>query len=234
VSSVPARSWQAEVLEQLDSAQEQHLLIGPGNANYPSAALRMDAFTSDAEWLLTLQLVAFARREARFVRDLQVFGNHVPGPSSYTSVDLIHPRPGERLFVDSEFQLDVKEFSIIIGMTHRDFHFSEEDFEAAGIGLHQMAPELALLRILAARERDSLLLSPAQIPEHLGKAGLEHLFGLDEWRHPDEAEDELPSQTRCFTAIAESIERRARGDLSSCTDNCNTHWLDWVRFELRQ
>lgn len=231
MSSAPARSWQAEVLEQLDSAQEQYLLIGPGNANYPSAALRMDAFTSDTEWLLTLQMVAFARREARFVRDLQVFGNDVPEASSYTSVDIIRPIPGERLFVDSAFQLDVKEFSVIIGTARRDFHFSDEDFEAAGIDLDQMAPELAFLRVLAARERDSLLLAPAQIPGHLGKAGLEHLFGLDAWRHPDEAEDELPSQTPCFKAIAESIEHRTRRDLSACTEDSNTDWSVWVRFE---
>jgi hypothetical protein len=231
VSPVPARAWQAEVLEQLDSAQEQYLLIGPGNVNYPSAALRMDAFASDTQWLLALQMVAFARREARFVRDLQVFGNDVPESSAYTSVDVIRAIPGERLFVDSEFQLDVKEFAVVVGTARRDFHFSEEDFESAGIDLDRMAPPLAVLRILTARERDSLLLSPAQILEHLGKAGLEHLFGLDEWRHPDEAEDELPSQTACFKAIAESIAHRTGRDLSSCTEDSNTHWSDWVRFE---
>lgn len=223
----------AEVLEQLDAAQKDFLLSGPGNKNFPSAALRMDGYSSDTEWLLVIQMLAWHRANARFVLDIQAFGNNVPDEQKNTLDDVIRPAPEQALFGDSseDFEADLHAFTILIDGEPTRFQFSEQDYAAAGIDLHTMAPALAFLRILAAREPDKFLLSPAQLLDKLGKSGLDHLFTLDEWRHPDEAEDELPSETACFQEIAQIVAEGAHRTPSACTEDSNTDWSHWLKYE---
>jgi hypothetical protein len=229
----PDETRHDEVLAQLDAAQEDYLLTGPGNANYPAAAFRMDAYSSDEEWILALQMLAWHRVGARFVLDLQVFGNDVSEDLGNVQTEVIRAVPGERLFGDSsdDLLLDLHDFTVLIGDEQVHLELSDADYEAAGIDLEAMAPPLAFLRILAARAGDKLLLSGGQLLDTLDKRGLKHLFTIDEWRHPDEAEDELPSSMDCFRQIAQIIADQAERQPESCAEGSNTHWSHWLDYE---
>jgi hypothetical protein len=229
----PTDDWHDDVLDQLDAAQEEFLLPNPGNVNFPGARVRMDAFASDVEWILVMQMLAWHRAAARFVITLTVFGNDIAADLRHGFVEPIHAVAGERLFGETseDFDLDLHDFTVVVNGRPKRYEFTEGDYEASGIDLRTMAAPLAFLRILADSEQDDLLLSPEALLDMLGRQGLDHLFTLHEWRHPDEAEDELPSETSCFQEIARVIADRSARTPSSCSDGANTHWSRWLRYE---
>jgi hypothetical protein len=222
-------AWR-DVLAQLDSAQEEYALLAPGNAHYPSAAMRMTAFVSDDEWLLAVQLLAYGRREAQYILLLQLFGSDVPEPGELTSSEPIASTDGRPLFVEGQLQLDIHNFRLLIDGQRRSFSFTAADYVDAGIDVNKTARELALVRLLAAREDVDLMLRPEQVLQRAGNTGLRQLFSLDDWRHPDPGEDELPSDLPCYRAIADCIADRTSEYIGACEDG-NTHWSNWVEFE---
>ncbi len=221
------------MLAQLDAAQEDFLLPNPGNVNFPGARLRMDAFASDDEWVLAMQMLAWHRAGARFATVLAIFGNALGDDQRHALQEPIQPVGGERLFGDTseDFEIDLHDFTVVVRGRTRRYRFTERDYESAGIDLRTMAAPLAFLRMLAHSEQDALLLSPGELLEKLGREGLDHLFSLGEWRHPDEAEDELPSEMSGFQEIAGIIAERAARTPSSCADGANTHWTHWLTHE---
>jgi hypothetical protein len=222
-----------DILAQLNAAEKQYLLIGPGNVHYPSAALRMDGFASPEHWLLAFQLIAFARREEAFVRHVQLFGTNIPEHVKYTSTDVIRPVDGESLFDDNAFLVDLHDFRVFIGNTRVDCSYDRTDYERNGIDVDRTAAELAFVRMLVAEMPDAFFLTPEEILDHAGKRGLRHLFELHEWRHPDEGDDEMPSEMPCFRSIAQALAGCAELDSRSCTEESNTHWSHWVKYEHR-
>lgn len=223
--------WREEVLSQLDAAQDEYALLGPGNSHYPSAAVRMIAFVSDVDWLLSLELLAWGRREGQFVRLLQFFGSTVEEPGEFSSAEPVHGSPESPLFVDGKLQADLYDLTISMDGSLRHLTFTPTDYASAGIEVEEMAPELALLRLLANRYPEQLMLDADAVLTECDRKGYHHLFTLDDWRHPDPAEDELPGELPCFQGIAESIASGQVRELSACSDEANTHWSNWTMYE---
>jgi uncharacterized protein DUF7003 len=230
MSERSAEEWRDDVLRQLDEAQDEYALLGPGNAHYPSAELRMDSFASDGAWLLAVQLLAWGKRDGGFVRLVQFFGNAVDDPGEPTIAEPIASGTGSPLFKDGKCQLDPNSYSVKIRGSERHFTFSPEDYRREGIEPDKMAPELAILRMLAVQAGDELMLSPQEVLSQADQPELNHLFRLTEWHHPDPGEDEVPSELPCWRHIAEAIAEKAARDLPDCPD-INTHWSRWTDYE---
>jgi hypothetical protein len=80
-------------------------------------------------------------------------------------------------------------------------------------------------RFLAASERNCILATSAErrgcVPPDL-----EQIMQLEEWNHPDVANNERPSGNAAFQSLADVL---ARGDVSAYqpSDTPNTHWTNW-------
>ena len=205
---------EADILSQLDSAQKSYTLLGPGNAHYPHAALRMTAFASRSHWLLALQAIAWARRDGKYIRDLQTFGS-AGEFRTYTSEEILGGTGGSLWSAQGTFSADPHSFEVMIKGQSLHFQPSDEEYAATGIDLPNTAPELALLRYVTESQADNLLLPAEEIIGRFPHRELTLLFTLNEWTHPDEAEDQLPSDVRCFQQIASILARVGRCPLSA-------------------
>jgi hypothetical protein len=106
---------------------------------------------------------------------------------------------------------------------------NKADYQARGIRISDVS-ELGgqdLLRVLLPEHRDALLATEQELRRHL-KPGLPFFLKLDAWHHPDLADDQLPSQSGTFPALAEAL---AFGDPNRfrLTRRPNTHWKHWPR-----
>jgi hypothetical protein len=80
-------------------------------------------------------------------------------------------------------------------------------------------------RYLADIARDQVLATPQErrvsiLPD------MNQILQLEEWHHPDVADDELPSQSATFQQLAEAL---LTGDVTHYrpTQLSNTHWCNW-------
>jgi hypothetical protein len=224
-----ARPWRNDVLNQLDEAAEAYNLLGPANVNYPSAAVRMDTFASDTDWLVTIQMLAWSRQGLEFVNLLQTFGNEFDTPGEIIYFNPVQPGKSQEFWDnEGEFIPDLHNFTVEINGSERNFTPSSDDYLNTGIELDEMPPELAFIRFIASRISSDILLHPTEILEALHKESTRHLFSTSGWQAPDPAEEDKPSESRCFQEIAEAIQHRAHQAPASCTEDANTDWRNWT------
>ncbi|MGP4021670.1 DUF7003 family protein [Saccharopolyspora sp. 5N708] len=225
--SQTSNSVRDELLRQLDQATEDYSILLPGNVNYPSAAIRMDAFASDTEWTLIIQLLAWARYDAEFVNLVQAYGNHLePSPKTERIMPIKPPIGSQFWSPEGNFQLDLHVFSVDLNGQQRSFTFTDEDYQRAQVAPSGMPAELAFLRMLA--QHADLLLPPSELLPLFKRQPASLLFSLDEWQLPDEAEEEPPSDTACFQEIADAVAQRRAPAPEICTEGANTDWRHWA------
>ncbi|WP_282607740.1 hypothetical protein [Pelagibius sp. Alg239-R121] len=96
----------------------------------------------------------------------------------------------------------------------------------AGIRLEQPRVQtFELCRFLAHHHRDYVLARPEECRHHLDPA-LNLILTLEEWHHPDVADESLPSESPTFQQLAQVVET---GDLKAYNPSQppNTHWSFW-------
>src|SRR5205823_2651741 len=82
-----------------------------------------------------------------------------------------------------------------------------------------------LMRCLTPFHRPALVATDEEM-DRLVPRDLPLLLRLDEWRHPDLANDEWPSQTEAFRMIAAVLVHRDPKRYQP-TEPPNTHWSNW-------
>ena len=82
-----------------------------------------------------------------------------------------------------------------------------------------------MLRSLLPVEREYLMASPEELAAR-NPLRLLQFLRLDEWYHPDLANEQLPGQCSTFKMLAAAI---AENNLSHYKpiNRSNTHWLNW-------
>jgi hypothetical protein len=82
-----------------------------------------------------------------------------------------------------------------------------------------------LARYLARHHRNLVLATEdertANVPEGVAQVAL-----FDDWRHPDLAREEWPSETASFRAVAALLAGEPH-DAAAITARANTHWSNW-------
>lgn len=101
-----------------------------------------------------------------------------------------------------------------------------EQLAAVGInpsGERPMVFEAA--RYWAHHHRDLVLATTSERRAHVQQS-MSQVLVLDQWRHPDVADGEMPSDTDCFRQLADVI---TTSDPSRYTasEEPNTHWRNW-------
>lgn len=210
---------------------------------YPAAA-RLSLYRSDSDWALVFETFEYSPRAGEPDCMITTFASRPGGrktpqqfhPEEAYSAYLEQQRYCEQNFVHpitdtSIYSEDYDEF-VVSGATSVRLRGQtialpqKQDLAAAGIeqrGDRLRVVELA--RYLAYHHRDLVLATEAERTAHLPE-GVDLIGTFDDWYHPDLVNEEWPSATSSFRAIA-AILAHESADEAAIAAGGNTHWKNW-------
>jgi hypothetical protein len=223
----------SQILRQLDRSARAFEFPVLDNAEFRLADVRLTAFRSPSEWLIVFEEIALLV-EQTFVNTVSAYGNKIVRPGAQLSIDtLITPASGHPLWDDEgNFRPNLREFTIAIDGQPRHFTPSREDYVRAGIGAAAGDPDAAkMLRLLTVLVPGELFVSDARLLDLCGRAdaSLRRFLQLDDWHHPDVADEELPSDSICLRNLAEALAEDDADSYACPEEQFNTHWSNWTK-----
>lgn len=223
------------ILEQLDNAADEYVFPMLDNGYVYPADVRLTVYRNSQDWLMIIEVLgAYTPRTCgcdSFQNCLHLFGSTLhrkPGPAN---VDFLHPidsLQADPLF-DDEYEWYLRAEARSLGIRGSVIVFDPSPEALALKGIELLNPPKvdppAILRSLLPEHREELLASDDELAARNPKQ-LACWFRLNEWYHPDLADDELPSESETFQMISRVIET---GDTSLYTPTHppNTHWKNW-------
>ena len=225
---VKATDWEDDIVRQLDMAFDNLDFPAFRNYYYPSAGMRLTAFRSQDEWLITIDDLVYAVKERLFFNMVFAFGNKITRQGYQSVSEVVSEAPSSPLWQSCEqFALDMWDFTVKIRGRTRHFSVSAQDYRRAQINLQaDMKPALRMLRLLASLVPDELFLSDDALLAACKRINLPRFIQLKEWHHPSQYEWEFPSQTICFQSLAQAIAKN-KPELYTCPEPINSHWSYW-------
>lgn len=222
--------WEERILEQMDREAAEYHFPMLNNVYLRGADVRLTVYANVSEWLVVFQQIA-VMEERDFVNVVSAYGNQISKPGTQQVVLVVEAPAGGRIRDENEhLSLDMWDFTIVIKGLVRHFAPTAKDYADAGVDIDDDAPASAkILRLLAAQIPEDLFLSDDQLLRICDRfeAGLNKFLQLEDWRHPDLADDELPSQSPCLRSLAHALSVNDP-DLYECSANSfNTHWSIW-------
>jgi hypothetical protein len=233
-----------QILRILDACSHANTFPMLDNGYVYLAASRLSAFHSATDWALTIEVFGYSPRAGTPDVHVYTFASHLVNRDPrerYVSEEAYlrylknNPNNESRFFypIEGSWQDDeIDEFvsadasDVVIRGTSVPIPLRNA-FSEYGIALED--PErlqvFELSRYLAATHRDAVLATSAErctsTPPELSL-----LLQLEEWRHPDLVNEELPSQVEAFRQLAEVL---STGDAARYrpTESPNTHWTNW-------
>jgi hypothetical protein len=222
-----------DILSQLDEyAGECDFPMLDNGYVYPVTS-RLNAYRDDHRWAIIIEDFGFNYRAGGhdgIQNCLYCYGNCLkrkPGSANEDFLSVTEDGPEGPTF-DEEYQMYLNEqASIVIRDKMIPLKLDEQTFEAAGITLIE-PPQITvtdLLRSLVLNYRELFLATEAELRERVPQ-DLPLLLRLDEWYHPDLANEVLPSAVETFRMIAEALVQDNIA-LYAPTQQPNTHWSNW-------
>jgi len=209
------------------------------------AATRLSLHRSPQDWALAIEMFGFSPRAGTPDLTVHTFASRLRDrgkpdravsrkvtdaylrDNPHNEVRTFHP-VGDDDWQDAEDLELVSEDAMQVLLRGQPFEMPHPDAYAKhGIDLSE-APRVQvfeLCRYLAAVRRHEVLATPKE--RRVNVFGeLKELLVLDQWHHPDIAEDERPGGSRTFQQLARVLET---GDVNLYrpTDKPNTHWSHW-------
>ncbi len=222
--------WESDILEQLDNYAKEYDFPMLNNAYFLNADVRLTAFRGSSEWLLVFQEILLSEQHG-FVNSVSTYGNRVSNPGTQQAIPALSAPPNHSIWDgDRQFLLDQFDFEVVVGDNIRHFTPSREDYRRAGVDVDSDMPVPAqVLRLVAHLAPDDLFTADEKLLELCGRidADVEKFMQLEDWHHPDIADDELPSGSECFQTLALAIARDDKSLYSCPENNVNTHWSNW-------
>ena len=231
-----------DILKVLDACAADYSFPMLDNGYVYLAATRLALFRSDTHWAIVTEVFGFSPRSG--IPDLNVttFASTLihrktaandATPEAHAAYLQRQPHH-EDVFMNPveegnwiEDEAVVQSASSVRLRGQDIFLPALADYAANGIALE--SPDQAMVfefcRWLAAEKRSDVLATPEEqrwnVPDDLVK-----ILELDEWCHPDLANEELPSHTETFQQLAQVL---VQGDVSLYRPKKapNTHWSHW-------
>jgi len=236
-----------DILQILDKCCEHYVFPMLDNGYVYLAASRLSLFRSAADWAMAIEIFGYSPRAG--LPDVQVytFGSRVlrikqdarfVSPEAYQQYLANNPN-NESAFVhpidggdwqdedNCDFVARGPQEVVVRGVSYA--LPPREEYARHGITLEE--PEdlnvFEVCRWLAAMARDQVLATPEErrtcVPSELPQ-----ILQLEEWRHPDLLNDELPSTTPTFQVLAEILAGASVDELRAVSSTPpNTHWSHW-------
>jgi hypothetical protein len=247
---MPYTGWTARaILEVLDDAAAGYDFPMLDNGYVYPVDVRLSAYGDKQRWALVVEWLGVGNRNCEFDTSLYCYGNCLTAQRS--EQDFVTPeayrawrdqhRFDETLFLhpvgdgptapllDPDRYLDVnpgaKDLTIrgqVVAIP-RD----SEVYRAHGVTL-EAPPRIRLyelMRCLLPEQRPLLVAAEEEI-RRVVPDDLRLLLRLDAWRHPNLADDQLPSRTQTFRMIA-SVLATGEVDRYRPPRRPNTHWSHW-------
>jgi hypothetical protein len=227
----------ADVLAQLDKAEEQFEFPDLGHGYYYLIDARLHVLRDPARWALVVEVVGFNPRAWDVIDVLHVFGNCLTtgGPGCENSDFLGRIENATELFRDDEEE----ELIVVAPNTPPK---PDRIAPAVAVYPYPVGRPVQLrgqrlpvdvpanteiwdaLRTLVPEHRELLLATEEELRRRI-PADLPEILRLDEWNHPASF-GEKPSANETFRQLAEVIET---GDLRryAPTEPPDTHWSNW-------
>jgi hypothetical protein len=199
-------------------------------------ASRLTAYAKGSEWALVFETLVFAPPSTGLDRVrtwLYTFGTPLAGPQGNTRDSQLHVisegDDGPIFSSGTGFELRATKGSVRIRGKLVSYDASAKALARERIP--QVFPPKVCgpdwVRLVAVDHRESLLATDQERRARVAP-GLRKLLELDEWRHPDISEGEIPSDTETFQLLADAI---AQSDpkLYRPRERPNNHWRNWPR-----
>jgi hypothetical protein len=225
------------VLAQLDACAEAIEFPMLNNLYTDLGDVRLSAYGDERRWAILIDVICLFNRGSPpgdILDILHHMGNCVRGELGATNDDFLNVLhyDGADLEEGEEgafgFIPDRIQFITIRG--HR-LPVPRDPARFAAKGIEQADPPhlhgAELLRALLPEQRHLLLATEDELRRRIPR-DLPLLLRLDEWYHPDVADDELPSETPTFQGIAEVLVW-GDGNRYRPPAKPNTHWKNWPR-----
>jgi len=210
------------------------------NAYVEFGAARLSAFYSERDWLVVFEVLGFSSREAAFVDDIYAFGSCLELEGFVAEEAPLSSLPVQPLFdlETNQFVASWDRWSIQIRDKIVSLSPTREEYEAAGIVLdckpgRGTFREIDLLRFLIHKiGSERLFLSDAMLVSLFPKCSkMTKLVQTTDWRHPDVARGERPSEAASITSLLEALFDRNPSLFNPGVPN--THWRNWTQLEGR-
>lgn len=228
----PSELTTSAILDQLDSCAAAYTFPMLDNAYIFPAAARLTLYRDATRWVMVVEALGFSPKAGqdaeRIILDLYGFGNCLRQPPGFLA-SLSPATAHQPLFEDPWPGKLVAEAPSLLLRGH-EVPVPTEPAIYASAGIERRSPDVIwgfeMLRALLPKYRALLLATEPERRTHI-PAKLPELIQLDDWHHPDLADDELPSHTETFRQLAAVLNT---GDLAQYapTEPPNTHWRHWI------
>lgn len=221
-----------DIISLLDECAENYNFPILNNVDIDLAGIRLTAFRGTDEWLVVFEEIEVFRRQS-FVNGLFAYGNKLSKVGVQGSDDLVLlASAGAPLWDEvGDFQLDPRDFRIRASHSGTEYHFtpSAQDYHRAGVDLNGDGEAAAkVLRFLVHEIPTELYASDDRLLSLCGRGEtLTRFLQLEGWRHPDIADDELPSDSPCFQSLANALVTGDPAAYECDPAEWNTHWSAW-------
>lgn len=219
------------ILHQLDSCATAYTFPMLDNAYIFPGATRLTLYRDATRWAMAIERLGFSPKAGddaeRIILDLYGFGNCLyQPPGLLASLHLIGADPP--LFDDLWLGRLVPDVRSLL-LRDRKVPIPTDPAVYASSKIERRSPDVIwgfeVLRALLPEYRSLLLATEAERRTHL-PADLPELIQLDDWHHPDLANDELPSDTETFRQLAAVLSTGNPAQYTP-TESPNTHWRHW-------
>lgn len=232
------------ILAVIDSCCESFTFPMLDNGYVYLAASRLTAYRSENDWALVIEIFGYSPRAGHPDIHVYTFGSKLVNrikADNYVSEEAYrmylanNPHNESRFFhpVDGQYQADNNDELVSTVATQLRLRnevvplpdisrYLENEIELVD---YPRIRVFELCRYLAAIRRDDCLATETERRINL-PTEMRQLLCLDEWRHPDLLNSEMPSSTETFQHLAKVLWQ---GDASQYkpSESTNTHWKNW-------
>jgi hypothetical protein len=225
MTSLAHPTWIAEILEQMDDCARQYDFPMFNNSTFQYARARLCAYANEDEWLIIFQILNYSPSPRRFFNDIYGYGNQLSRPGHQRTLALFDD---DRSWWDEQrFVLDVHHPRLQLRSGARTFEISDLDYASRRIAIARDDQKpIGLLRYLVDVIPDELFVASDALLDCCNRPrGLHRALALDDWQHPDVAEDQLPSSSASLRDLATFL---AGGTTAPPSGSGNTDWRLWT------
>jgi len=235
----------AHILAILDQCSDSFTFPMLDNGYVYLAANRLSLHRSVSSWAIVIEVFGFSPRAKLPNLHVYTFANQLrdrDAPQQYVSTKAYEQYLANNPYNESRFFFPVDEGDLqdaedselvaenITEIVVRGKHYPNPpwyEYTHYGIELDR-APRVQifeLCRFLAAVARDEVLATPEERRTSVLPDMVE-ILRLEEWHHPDIANDERPSSSQTFQQLADVL---VSGDTTKYLplQPSNTHWRNW-------
>jgi hypothetical protein len=223
-----------EILAQLDKCNSEGTFPMLDNGYVYPAGTKLIGYRDDKRWVIVIEVIGFSYRGGGhngISNCLHIYGNclsYEPGTRNENFIYFTDDVNNCHTFDDEEcFYLNPDCTTFILRDQILPLYQDRKLYNDSGIEVED--PErinaFEFLRLLDALHHDKLVATENEIKERI-PTDLPQIIELQNWFHPDVANDELPSNNETFIQIAKVFET---GNIYyyKPTHEPNTNWKNW-------